>query len=113
MSGKKQIKYWEQKFATYVYYHYCNMCNIRFTFATSALNTCNIPLIHLKHLKHTLATCTFTAMLPCYLNEWRLVVVELDVGVEVTVAAHGARGGARGWRRHTELAAVRRSAAAH
>jgi hypothetical protein len=38
---------------------------------------------HLKYLKHKLATYTFSAMSPCYLDEWRLVVAELDAGVKV------------------------------
>jgi hypothetical protein len=36
---------------------------------------------YLKHIKNTLATCAFSAMSPCYLNEWRLVVAELDAGI--------------------------------
>jgi hypothetical protein len=41
MSGKKQIKHWEEKFATYVY-NYCNICNISIYF-------CNIRMKHLQH----------------------------------------------------------------
>jgi hypothetical protein len=48
----------------------------------------NIDVKHLQHTyeisethKKTLATCAFSAMSPCYLNEWRLVVVELDGGI--------------------------------
>jgi hypothetical protein len=37
----------------------------------------NIPL---KHLKHMLATCDVNTMSPCYLDEWTLVVVELEAG---------------------------------
>jgi hypothetical protein len=53
-------------------------------FATSAWNTCNIPL---KHLKHMLATCDFSTMSPCYLDEWTLVVVELEAGADVSGGA--------------------------
>jgi hypothetical protein len=59
----------------------------RSTFATSTWNTCNTPL---KHLKHTLESCTFSTMSPCYLDEWTLVVAEIDVGT-VVGATHGAR----------------------
>jgi hypothetical protein len=36
-----------------------------------------------KTLKHMFATCAFSVMSPCFLNEWRLIVVELDTGAEV------------------------------
>jgi hypothetical protein len=55
----------------------------RSTFATAIWNTCNILLKHMKHLKHTLATCTESTMPPCCLDEWRLVVSELNTRGEV------------------------------
>ena len=42
---------------------------------------------HLKHLKQKLATCAFSAMSPSCLDEWMLVVAELDTGAEVSGSA--------------------------
>jgi hypothetical protein len=52
------------------------MCNILIYFCNIDIKHFNTPL---KHLKHTHATCAFIVMSPCCLDEWRLVVVELDV----------------------------------
>ena len=38
---------------------------------------------HLKHLKHKLTKYTFSIASTCCLDEWRLVVAELDAGEEV------------------------------
>jgi hypothetical protein len=76
------------------------MCNIPIYFCNIDVKHYNTPLKHLKHLKHTLATCAFNAISPCYLDEWRLIVAELDAGAEVGSGAwsspvpqqrHGAR----------------------
>jgi hypothetical protein len=62
---------------------------------------CNIPIylcnIDIKHLQHTpetseiletsLVTCAFSAISPFCLDEWRLVVAELDAGTEVSGGA--------------------------
>ena len=45
---KKQVKHWEQTFATYVYNH-CNICNIQIYF-------CNIHTKHLQHISETSET---------------------------------------------------------
>jgi hypothetical protein len=34
-------------------------------------------------LENMLATCTFNVITPCCLEEWRLIVAELDAGAEV------------------------------
>jgi hypothetical protein len=79
------MKYLEYILKTYVYSH-CNMCNIPIYFGNIDI-TYNISLKHLKHLKHMLAICAFSAMSPCCLDEWRLVVAELDTGAEPWTSA--------------------------
>jgi len=76
------MKHLEHTLETYVYSHY-NMCSIPIYFCNIDIQHCNIPLKHPKHLKYTLATCAFSAISPCCLDEWRLIVAELDVGVEI------------------------------
>jgi hypothetical protein len=77
----------------------------RSTFTTLIYNTYTI---HLKYLKHTIATCTFIVASACYLDEWRLVDIELDTGMELNATKwregrrcggrqrHGSRRGS-GW----------------
>jgi hypothetical protein len=48
---------------------------------------CNIQIKHLKHLKYKLAIYVFSATSPYNLEEWRLVVAELDAGMEVDSGA--------------------------
>jgi hypothetical protein len=91
---KKQMKHSEHTLETYMYSH-CNMCNILIYF-------CNIKMKHLKHLKHTFATWAFNAMSSCYLDEWRLVVVELDGGTWSSSCASDAGNSPTG-RLHTKL----------
>jgi hypothetical protein len=67
------------------------------TYMYSPLELCNILIyfykIDIKRLQHTsetsetLETYAFSTMSHCCLDEWRLVVMKLNVGVEVT---HGA-----------------------
>jgi hypothetical protein len=57
------------------------MCNISIYFCNIDI-TYNISLKHLKHLKYMLAIYVFSVMSPCCLDEWRLVIVELDAGAE-------------------------------
>jgi hypothetical protein len=45
---KKQMKHWQQMFATYIYNH-CDICNITIYF-------CNIYMKHLQHTSKTSAT---------------------------------------------------------
>jgi hypothetical protein len=70
---KKQIKYWEQKLATYVYNH-CNIYNILIHFCNIRMKTCNIRLKHLKHLKHTLATYAFRTTSSYCSREYKLLL---------------------------------------
>ena len=58
MSEKKQMKYWEQNLATYMY----NYCNIPIYLKHMHENNCNISLKHLKQLKHMLKTRVFTLL---------------------------------------------------
>jgi hypothetical protein len=69
---KKQMKYLEQMFATYMYNH-CNMCNILIYF-------CNI---HMNHLQHTSET---NKMYGCEIS-WPLGRIEASRRVEFTGAS--------------------------
>jgi hypothetical protein len=56
---EKQMKYWEQKLATYVWNHR-NICNILIYFQNIRMKHLQHTYMkYLKHLKHTLATCAF------------------------------------------------------
>jgi hypothetical protein len=77
------MKYLEHTLETYVYSH-CNMCNI-------PIYLCNIDIKHLQHtpetseiLKTSLVTCAFSVISPFCLDEWRLVIAELDTGTKVS-----------------------------
>jgi hypothetical protein len=67
------MKHWEQTLATYLW----NTCNI-----------CNIQMTHLKHLEHTLFSTMspflrMSTMSPCCLDEWTLIIAELDADTEI------------------------------
>jgi hypothetical protein len=97
------MKHLENTLETYVY-SYCNMCNIPIYFFY------NIDIKHLKHtfeitetFEYTLATCAFSTMSPCFLDEGGL-----DVGVEVGSGAWSSRrrGPLVGGRCQTKLLAL-------
>ena len=69
---------------------------------------------HLNHLKHTIVTWAFNAMSSCCLDEWRLVVVELDDGAEVdgdawSLSCGSGKGNSPTGRLHTKLTPLTRS----
>jgi hypothetical protein len=72
---KKQMKYLEQMFATYMYSH-CNMCNILIYF-------CNI---HMNHLQHTSETSETNKTYGCEIS-WPLRRIEARRRVEFTGAS--------------------------
>ena len=51
----------------------------------------------MKHLKHTLATYAFIAMSPYSLEEWSLIIAELDASMEVNGGAWRSLGAATMW----------------
>ena len=83
----------DETFRTYtsnICYSHCIMWNIPIYF-------CNMDMKHLQRTsetpetKHTLTTCAFSAMSPCCLDEWRLVVAEFNAGAEVGGSAWSSR----------------------
>ena len=63
---KKQIKHWEQTFATYVYNH-CNICNILIYFYN----------IHTKRLQHTSNTSEILETYACNMHFERNITLLL------------------------------------
>jgi len=96
----KQLKYLEHTLETYMYSHW-NMCNIpNLLLQHPDEHICNIQMKHLKHLKHIrLQHALFSTMSPWNLEEWKLIITELNAGTEVSSGAWSLPV----WQRHRQL----------